>query len=663
MNRILAVLVLATLLPQVSAALASEDDEAPAVVTTRSLRVGDRLVYDELVVLPDDDFQMRTLNVTALYAIEGQAEITDRYGSKRTAWAVRIERESGGELVHAIRCFSGPDLVSQRYDVLAGNAGPRSAGWSWTGLGLGVLSVYEERSASWENATSWFGDGGLCLGSWSFPETTFREGERLDLDALLGRDTGQASSDPMTATTFHGRPALVARFEGPAGADELTIADGLPGFVLWTRPDGNEHGLRAFEAGTGPVLTVVDDPPPAANPDVPFAPRDPLRFDDRALGLDPPFAEAYEAAAQDATFTAWMSGHPDAALWQAFYLPSSGETTGPGATWWFSYEDGGDFLSVSVERVDSAAVGLPTALLPMRTSVSTRSDEPRVRLDTARSATSEAVVALMASAGMETDIRSLSWSMDAFVLENGTIGGLEELRVSGPSMALDIDLLSGGLRAIYSRQATESSTFLSTGPTGGLGRADAPRTSAFAALALPTLGAGLGASTPEVVAGVTVLGLLVKFLVLPLYTRLTRARLLDHPVRARLLERIRAEPGVHRQDLVGFARCGDGATRHHLRQLAKHRLVVEVETPGFARYFAAGALPPALARDEAVLRDGSHRRVYDLYVTQPGLSLREAGARLDMSAPSVFRAKRALTKAGLLPLPPAASAQDPGSRG
>jgi DNA-binding Lrp family transcriptional regulator len=41
--------------------------------------------------------------------------------------------------------------------------------------------------------------------------------------------------------------------------------------------------------------------------------------------------------------------------------------------------------------------------------------------------------------------------------------------------------------------------------------------------------------------------------------------------------------------------------------------------------------------------------VYDLYAREPTIPLREAGARLGLSAPSVHRAKKKLEKAGLLP--------------
>jgi hypothetical protein len=211
-----------------------------------------------------------------------------------------------------------------------------------------------------------------------------------------------------------------------------------------------------------------------------------------------------------------------------------------------------------------------------------------------------------------------------------------------------VDALSGGmLEAATLQTHTEERPGLLPSPSGGVD-AQTSRASALSALVGPgpgTLAGGAAAAT-----GLALLVLLTKFLLVPLFTRLRRDRLLENPVRARLYERVRAEPGIHRAELIDFAGIGEGATRFHLRQLVSHKLVVEIESEGYARYFAAGEVPPDAARREALLRAGSLRAVYDLYAAEPGTSLREAGRRLGLSAPSVHRSKKRLEKAGLLPV-------------
>lgn len=150
------------------------------------------------------------------------------------------------------------------------------------------------------------------------------------------------------------------------------------------------------------------------------------------------------------------------------------------------------------------------------------------------------------------------------------------------------------------------------------------------------------------VTSLAALGLLVKLALLPLYTRLQRGRLLDHPVRARMFDVVRAEPGIHLSALESTVGIAKGATRHHLDKLARHHLVFTVQEGGFTRCYVAGALPPEAARQHALLRAGSHQRVYELYVARPEISLREAARELGMSAPSVHRARRKLVAAGLL---------------
>ena len=151
-----------------------------------------------------------------------------------------------------------------------------------------------------------------------------------------------------------------------------------------------------------------------------------------------------------------------------------------------------------------------------------------------------------------------------------------------------------------------------------------------------------------------VLALAVKLVLLPLYTRLSRDRLLKHPMRARLIEIVRREPGIHFAGLACEAGFTEGATRHHVAKLVAGGHLAELRDEGFARLYVAGSVPPEAARRFSALRGATHRRVYELFAAEPRLSLREAARRLGLSAPTVFRSVRKLRAAGLLapPSPP-----------
>ncbi len=125
--------------------------------------------------------------------------------------------------------------------------------------------------------------------------------------------------------------------------------------------------------------------------------------------------------------------------------------------------------------------------------------------------------------------------------------------------------------------------------------------------------------------------------------------LLENAVRARLLADVRASPGVHRAALVALAGVGQGATRHHLDRLVRAGLLMETRDHGFVRYFVAADVSPERAREEAALHAGSNRRVLDALRAEPGLTLRQIGARLGITAPSVHRSVKRLREAGLLP--------------
>lgn len=156
----------------------------------------------------------------------------------------------------------------------------------------------------------------------------------------------------------------------------------------------------------------------------------------------------------------------------------------------------------------------------------------------------------------------------------------------------------------------------------------------------------------EVAAGagiLVLLGMVWKLAILPLFARLMPGRVMEHPVRGRIYERVRIEPGISEMELVDFVGLSRKVTKHHLAQLLRARILGKVQIGERASYFVSGEIPPEVARRAALLRSDSTRAVYELYQANPTVTLRDAAMRLNRTAPTVWVTKRKLENEGLLP--------------
>lgn len=411
----------------------------------------------------------------------------------------------------------------------------------------------------------------------------------------------------------------------------------------------------------------LPDRSPDAEP-VAFLPR---VLDDAALRLAFPFADALASLEADPTvkLASFLTEHPDAVLVVAEYdrrmrAPGADSADTDGG-WTVVYAAGDEARCAISVRVTGARSPLGPLAAPVKVvrnhdcggdSFTFLHPPPTLPSTVAPSA---AVAAAAARHGVAAGtVERLAYYHGAFPW-GGAYHALELSQVSrlapeespaAEGLTLDVDPATGGLLSVRSTTVERQSLTLlgPSGAWGGVTRDDPNR--ALGLLAGVPAGAGL-AGGAAAVTGLALLALAAKFLLIPLFTRLRRDRLLDNPVRARLHEHVRANPGVHSAELVDLTGIGEGATRHHLAQLVRHGLLFETRDGGYVRYFVAGDVPPAMARREAVLRAGSNRRVFEALTAEPHLSLREVGARLGMSAPSVHRSVKRLRAAGLLPEP------------
>lgn len=133
---------------------------------------------------------------------------------------------------------------------------------------------------------------------------------------------------------------------------------------------------------------------------------------------------------------------------------------------------------------------------------------------------------------------------------------------------------------------------------------------------------------------------------LGLFSRIAPARLADHPVRARLLEAIAAEPGLHFSGLARRLDLAPGAAQHHLRRLAGAGLVVAA-AGGRTRYFPAGT-PPAVQGRAQLLDNPGINKVLAAVQARPGISVSAVAAATGRAVGTVAHHLDRLQQAGLV---------------
>lgn len=534
------------------------------------------------------------------------------------------------------------------------------------------------------------------MGQTSLGGRTFVAGDRIrPADLHPGRvSTPDGLSQPALPTTFHGRPALEFRFNDTRGATlRYVVADGLPGLVAWGGATGGVQ-LAGFQPGVGPATDVAPTPPAAAhdapNPRAGFTPPVGTTLDEAALDLPYPFAEAFEALLDDRKvgLREFLLAHPGAVLTYAEYDrwktydeasvsdPRGGLRSGDGfdtdGGWRMYFTDGTSAFDATTTRLSGVrAPDQPLARMPVTTTRNAgETDEPEPAPRLARSIDGETLARLAEAHGVRVgtveSLRYRAWATDEGEPRARVFVSDVAYRPDGQpgkpvGHMVEIVPEDGRVRAVWATTRTSQEPVLSgilPGSAGGVPPPPARLAETTAPLVVQR-GEGLAGTPalgPAAVAGAAaatalLLALLALKLAVPLYTRLRRERLLDHPARARLVEMVRAKPGIRHAELLAAMDLSRGTVQHHLDQLVRHDLLVPLRAGNDATlgYCVAGALPPHEARRLSLLRRGHLGAVHDLYRAEPTLSLREAARRLGIRAPSVHKARRKLEAEGLLP--------------
>lgn len=133
-----------------------------------------------------------------------------------------------------------------------------------------------------------------------------------------------------------------------------------------------------------------------------------------------------------------------------------------------------------------------------------------------------------------------------------------------------------------------------------------------------------------------------------LFSRLRDEDLLKHPVRASVVEVVRASPGIHYQGLVRQLGVSRGVLEHHLAILQKASLVKEHRWQGTIGYFPVPAPPAAQCRSLMLARTPLARTMRELIEARPGITVAELATTLGVNYAAASYHVRRFQEAGLL---------------
>ncbi len=135
---------------------------------------------------------------------------------------------------------------------------------------------------------------------------------------------------------------------------------------------------------------------------------------------------------------------------------------------------------------------------------------------------------------------------------------------------------------------------------------------------------------------------------IPLYSRLTRAELLDHPTRKRVYEALEASPGQSLAALAQAADCSASTVRYHLDRLEREGLVASAGHRGSRRWFPQGTMGQAAMEAHTVLSIGDTADAFQAIQDNPGASLSEVATALGTTPPAAHKIVDRLIDAGLV---------------
>lgn len=638
---------------------------SPPIAAQASLSAGQVTVVEHFEWLPEEAWQDGS---GAWHAVHGLLSVNPDFGSTATIgdrtvftpeWEILWYETSTGRILGSTE--------------LAGGGAAASSGLSGSDE---VTSVFV--------FTAWKEEEPCSLGS------RLREGVSLEDEIqVTGCGNGVAAFRAVGVEVLDDIAAVRFDATGPSGSTSYWFNPAIPEPLRFatTTADGTPRGERrlvSFERGGGAWDTGIKLPTDQVMPKIDLAPRQPWGPDDSGVEHPFPLSAAWQKAASDLAFRDfgdYLAGHPDAAAWDADYSEERQGSTTYRVWRMLVISDGEPFYLVAKQTeqyVGGPATdlfGIPPAGPPVATyefstgsaSVSgiTNDDLPK-QLPTVASGLAY-WQALTGDAepgnawGLDSCFachgpgRSLKAGRDLFDRPATPIlGSTPDPTIVSSFVILDETGRPTGLWRQDSEYVRTAGGLLGKGPGSGM-------ESSVAVLAgHPFTVATLGAVAIPVTttAGASFLAVLVGLLVwfwpalkglpfLGLFSRVREDKLLEHPVRRRVMDQVEAQPGIHYQELLRAMGGGKGSLEHHLRKLEEGRLVRAVRGPRYTCYFPWSA--NAASRDEApALKSDGARRVFAAVQAHPGITGQDLAARTGLSASSVSEHVSRLAAAGLV---------------
>ncbi|MEK6974867.1 MAG: winged helix-turn-helix transcriptional regulator [Candidatus Thermoplasmatota archaeon] len=161
---------------------------------------------------------------------------------------------------------------------------------------------------------------------------------------------------------------------------------------------------------------------------------------------------------------------------------------------------------------------------------------------------------------------------------------------------------------------------------------------------------------PEKAASIGFLGLVVgalywvwpKLGMVGLFSRLHRGELLDHPARAKLVQIVESQPGIHFHDLAQKAELANGTAVHHLRKLSDSGHLSVRRSGRYTCYFPGGRVDPHTAAAAPLLKSDGAKLVLDAVRGKPGMSNLELAQATGLQPSTVNYHVQRLSAAGLV---------------
>ncbi|MEA3135885.1 MAG: hypothetical protein QOC71_166 [Thermoplasmata archaeon] len=471
---------------------------------------------------------------------------------------------------------------------------------------------------------------------------------------------------------------------------EAWFNPGIPYPVKVQVPVGEGHGgailtLSGFQPGTA-AFPVVDQGP-RQSVAITLAPPQPWGPDDTESGNPFPASEAFELARSApgwSALRAFLDSHPDAfAAWGHFqlinvaadYLATT-QDAGRHLSWYFAVRGGDDVpdcLTFEVTRNEPKATlfdpfpqsdesfeetpfgcevyGGKTGFEPMtavRPSAWPTVGSALAAWDSYGQAPQDGVRAWAFMAGAKGEPMKMVAGAPTLVGQElrsfagssvGLVGGDEGLELEGPT---PVGLSRRDVAFSYSAEVAGMPV---------------PRTSAVppeSAEQRHSLPAAVSSAlSPAVATGVGVLSLLAGALyflwpslkggLFGLFSRVQPEQVLEHPQRAKLVQAVESEPGIHYQALLRKTGLAKGALEHHLHALVAAGHLRKVANGGYTCYFVG-----APVRGASALKSAGARRLLQELQTHPGVGLVEAASASGLSPATASPHLARLEEAGLV---------------